>query len=654
MCGLTGFLDLSRDRASEELTSLVRRMATTLQHRGPDDSGEWADPHAGIALGFRRLAIVDLSSAGHQPMCSASGRFVIAFNGEVYNSGEMRRRLETEGSAPEWRGHSDTEVMLAAVEAWGLDAAVRRFVGMFAFALWDRRERALSLVRDRLGIKPLYYGWTGKVFLFGSELKALRAHPEFHGDIDRDALALMLRHNYVPSPYSIYRGYRKLPPGSLLTLLADAPSAPSPRSFWSARTVAEQGSARPFSGTAAEAAEQLEELLRESIALRCIADVPLGAFLSGGVDSSVVVALMQTLSNRPVRTFTIGFHESAYNEAKHARAVAEHLGTEHTELCVTPSEAMAVIPRLPRLYDEPFADSSQIPTLLVSELARRHVTVSLSGDGGDELFAGYNRYFWGRSIWKRIRRMPRPLRGAAAGAITALSPGVWDSVFARIGPMLPGGVSQRNPGDKLFKLAEVMAVDSPEALYWALVSHWKEPESVVIGAEEPPTPLTDRAQWADVPDFTHDMMFKDTITYLPDDILTKVDRASMGVSLEARVPLLDHRVVEFAWRIPLGMKIQGHQGKWLLRQVLYKYVPRELIERPKMGFGIPIDVWLRGPLREWAEALLDPARLRQEGFFHPEPIQKKWIEHLTGRHNWQYYLWDVLMFQSWLEESKTR
>ena len=650
MCGITGFWQRP-DGDEIALRALARTMAERLAHRGPDDAGEWADERCGLGLGFRRLAIVDLSPTGRQPMQSASGRYVIAFNGEVYNFGALRAELERLGHR--FRGTSDTEVMLAAVEAWGLVRAVARFVGMFAIALWDREERTLHLVRDRLGIKPLYYGWPNGTFLFGSELKALAAHPAFRGEIDRDALALYMRHGYVPAPYAIYRGIRKLPPGTILTLRAQADEAVMPVPFWSAREVVEAGHADPFTGSESEAVAALDALLREAVALRMVADVPLGAFLSGGIDSSTVVALMQAQSDRPVKTFTIGFDETGYDEAAHAAAVARHLGTDHTALVVTPAEARTVIPRLPTMFDEPFADSSQIPTFLVSELARRHVTVSLSGDGGDELFGGYNRYFWGRTIWQRVGRLPPRARAFGTRALTAVSPADWDRLFARLAPVLPNGLRQRTPGDKLHKLAEVLAAERPDELYLGLVSHWKRPAEVVVGASEPPTALTDPARWAALPDFTQRMMFLDLIGYLPDDILTKVDRASMAVSLEARVPLLDHRVVAFAASLPLGMKIRDGQGKWPLRQVLDQYVPRELVERPKMGFGVPIDAWLRGPLRGWADELLDERRLRDEGFLHPAPIRQKWREHLAGTRNWQQRLWNVLQFQAWLDGRTT-
>jgi asparagine synthase (glutamine-hydrolysing) len=631
-------------------------MAEALRHRGPDDGGEWVDAEAGVALGHRRLAVVDLSPNGRQPMHSPCGRYVIVFNGEIYNFRALREELAAgPGTVPAFRSHSDTEVMLAAIGRWGLERALQRFNGMFAFALWDREARRLHLVRDRLGEKPLYYGWAGTTFLFGSELKALRAHPDFRGDVDRDAVALFLRHGYIPGPYSIYTGIFKLPPATVLTLDASAMRAtPTPVAYWSARAVAEHGVANPFEGPVEEATARLDALLRDAVKLRMEADVPLGAFLSGGVDSSTVVALMQSQSNRPVKTFTVGFAETGYDEAEDARAVAAHLGTDHTALRMTPEEASAVIPRLPRLYDEPFADPSQIPTCLVSELARRHVTVSLSGDGGDELFAGYNRYFWGRGVWKALEWMPATVSGVAARAFTSLSPERWEAVFRGLGPLLPDRMRQPQTGAKLHQLAEVLAVHRTEAMYLELISHWKDPASLVPGASEPPTVVTDRSCWPALPDIVQRMMYLDMVSYLPDDILVKVDRAAMGFSLEGRVPLLDHRVVEFAWQIPLSLKVRNGGGKWLLRQVLRRYVPEDLVDRPKMGFGVPIGEWLRGPLREWAETLLDERRLRQGGLLDPRPIREKWTEHLSGSRNWQHHLWDVLMLVAWLDEGGGR
>ncbi len=651
MCGLTGFWqqDGFEPRWARDT---AHRMADTLFHRGPDDAGVWVDASAGIALAHRRLSILDLSPAGHQPMVSASGRYIIVFNGEIYNHLELRAELEKADKAPAWRGHSDTETLLAAFEDWGVEAALAKTVGMFAIVLWDRATRTLTLVRDRLGEKPLYYGWVRGALVFGSELKAIRAWPGFDNAIERRALALFMRHNYVPAPWSIYENIWKLPPGSLVQFgAADASVGRGEvRAYWSARAVAEQGLHERFVGNEAEAAAELERLLRQSIAGQRIADVPLGAFLSGGIDSSAVVALMQAQSSQPVKTFTIGFHESEYNEAKHAKSVARHLGTDHTEFYVTPRETLDVIPKLPELYDEPFADSSQIPTHLVAQLAHRQVTVALSGDGGDELFGGYNRYFWAMALWRRIARMPHSVRRLAATTIQRISPTKWNRFFDITTYLLPQRLRYSNPGDKLHKLTGLFGAGRPEVLYQHLVSHWDDPARLVLESEEPTTPITDPAAWLDCSDFEHRMMYLDTVTYLPDDILVKVDRAAMGVSLETRVPFLDPRVVEFAWTLPLNMKIHDGQGKRILRQVLYRYVPREIMERPKMGFGVPIDHWLRGPLKEWAESLLSEARLKQEGFFDPAPIRQKWAEHLSGRRNWAYHLWDVLMFQSWLEE----
>jgi asparagine synthase (glutamine-hydrolysing) len=642
MCGIVGIL---QPRPLDgDARGVLAVMAETLRHRGPDDGDVWLDAGAGVGLGHRRLSILDLSPAGHQPMQSADGRYVIAFNGEIYNFQSLRQDLSSRGSR--FRGHSDTEVFLEAVSQWGLEKAVGRFNGMFAFALWDRQTRTLSLGRDRLGEKPLYYGWIGGAFLCASELKALRAWPGFKEEVDRDILALFLRYGYVPAPHCIFRGIRKLPPGTLLSVRAGE-TGPEPVSYWSLRDVAERGVADPFQGSDDDAAAHLDGLLREAVGLRMVADVPLGAFLSGGIDSSTIVALMQAQSERPVRTFSIGFHEADYDEAGFARGVARHLGTDHTELYVTPAEAQAVIPRLPALYDEPFADPSQIPTFLVSQLARRQVTVSLSGDGGDEVFGGYNRYFLGQRIWSGVGWMPKSVRMGAGRMLRAFPPATWNRLFRRASPVLPNAVSVQNPGDKLQKLADVLAADHPRALYWGLVSLWKDPAGVVAGSAEPATIFSEAHGPAGLTDFRQQMMFMDAMVYLPDDILVKVDRASMGVSLEARVPMLDHRVVEFAWRLPVSMKIRRGQGKWILRKVLDRYVPQGLIDRPKMGFGVPIDSWLRGPLRDWSEALLDERRLRAEGLLDPRPIREKWLEHLSGRRNWQYLLWCVLMFQAW-------
>ncbi len=643
MCGLVGFLSLN----SSDCLSIVRRMADSIESRGPDDAGYWTDAGQYIALGHRRLSILDLSPVGHQPMHSPSGRYVIAFNGEIYNHLELRGELEAKGEVA-WRGHSDTETLLAGFDVWGIRQTVERCIGMFAFAVWDNALRVITLARDRLGEKPLYYSWQGsgasRTFLFGSELKALKAHPGFSAGIDRGALCLLLRHNAIPAPYSIYEGVAKLDPGCMLSLSLDRPE-PQISQYWNLPEVARAGVAKRFSGLAESAVDQLDELLKDAVRQQMVADVPLGAFLSGGIDSSAVVALMQAQSNRPVKTFTIGFDNAGYNEAIHAKAVARYLGTDHTELYVQPQQARDVIPRLPTLYCEPFSDSSQIPTFLVSQLARQHVTVSLSGDAGDELFAGYNRYQMTDKLWRRLERIPRPVRSLLAKGITSVSPGGWDSL-ARF---IPGASGYRVFGDKLHKGAGVLASGSVDELYLGLVSHQCRPESWVIGGHEPPTKLTGLRPTLEGLSSVERMMALDAISYLPDDILTKIDRAAMGVSLESRVPFLDHRVVEFAWTLPLNYKLREGQTKWPLRQVLYRYVPKELIERPKMGFGIPLDVWLRGPLREWAEALLAEARLKREGYFHPTPIREKWVEHLSGARNWSHHLWDVLMFQAWLE-----
>jgi asparagine synthase (glutamine-hydrolysing) len=649
MCGIAGFW--TARILGEPPLLLARDMADQIAHRGPDDAGEWHDPEAGLVLAHRRLAVVDVTAEGHQPMVSASGRYVIVYNGEVYNHAELRRELHSGVPSRRYRGHSDTEVILAAIENWGLKAAVRRFVGMFAFALWDAGERTLYLVRDRVGIKPLYYGWMAGTLVFASELRALRSGPGFLGEIDPDALTLLLRHNCIPAPYSIYRGINKLDAGTILTLRSPADRT-EPVPFWSARAVAEAGHARPFDGTPAEAVSALDTILRDAVRLRMIADVPLGAFLSGGVDSSTVVALMQAQSDRPVRTFAIGSPASQYDEARHAAVVARHLGTDHTELYVTDDDARMVVPRLPELMDEPFADSSLIPTYLVAALARRDVTVSLSGDGGDELFGGYNRHLWGGRVRGLASRLPSVVRRVASRTLTALSPDRWDAIFERAEPLIPRSLRQRMPGYKLHKLAAVITADSAADMYLMLASHWTEPASVVRHGAEPGTLITKAATPIRGLSFVEQMMYLDLVTYLPDDILTKVDRASMAVSLEARVPLLDHRVVEFAWSLPLSLKIRAGDSKWVLRQVLYRYVPRRVIDRPKSGFSVPLDAWLRGPLREWAEHLLDEQRLRSEGFFDVQRVRAVWHQHLSGRYGWHYHLWDVLMFQAWLESQR--
>lgn len=642
MCGIAGYWG-----GAHVGETVVERMARRLQSRGPDDFGTWLDKSAGVGLGHRRLAILDLSPAGHQPMVSPCGRYVIVYNGEIYNHLELRMQLEAEGGHFAWHGYSDTETLLAALRHWGLQGALTRLNGMFAFAVWDASERTLVLARDRMGEKPLYYGRNGDTFLFGSELKALTAHPEWRGEIDRDVLALYMRHNCVPAPWSIYKGIAKLSPAHFVVIRDDGRAIAEPQCYWSLHDVAEQGTAAA-QGEANALTDELDGLLRSAIGMRMTADVPLGAFLSGGYDSSIVVALMQALSTRPVKTFSLGSGKEAYNEAKHAKVIARHLGTEHTELYVTPEQALDVVPRLPKIYDEPFADSSQIPTFLVSQLARQEVTVSLSGDGGDELFAGYNRHMVGPGTWRRVSAMPAGLRrmlGTAVGDIAQTDVDRWSRC-------LPKRARVRNLANKLEKLGSALQAKDSIAFYKDLVSHWKNPASAVSGAQELETVLDRHDAMPELPGLREQMMYLDLMSYLPDDILTKVDRASMAVGLEARVPLLDHRLVEFAWRVPSEYRYRDGKGKWLLRQVLDRYVPQEFMDRPKQGFGVPIGDWLRGPLRGWADELLSERRLRHEGFFEPRPIRKMWEEHLSGKRRGDYHLWDVLMFQSWLEETR--
>lgn len=637
MCGITGFWNLTKSQSRDELVSIVTRMRDSMRHRGPDDSGEWVDESSGIALGFRRLAIVDLSPTGHQPMLSADERYVMIFNGEVYNYAELRSELELAGCG--FRGKSDTEVMLAGILHWGIANAVTRFNGMFAIALWDRRERRLHLIRDRVGVKPLYYGWSGKTLLFGSELKSLTAHPDFKPEIDRQSLTLYLRYGYVPAPHSIYQGVKKMMPGTIFTFTeGDGQAVGNRISYWSARETVERGIQNPFLGNDQEAISELDQLLRASVRDRMIADVPLGAFLSGGIDSSTIVALMQAQSARPVKTFTIGFEEGPYNEAKYAKEVASHLRTDHTELYVSARDAMDVIPQLPTMFDEPLGDSSQIPTYLVSRLARRSVTVSLSGDGGDELFGGYTRYFNSLNGWGLVRRIPVPARRAAGAIFDQASRWEWNKL-----------TSHGRLATRLYHLAEISKTKSPDELYWRFSSNWPQPGQVVIDGREPPAFHMAPENSQLLPEFAQRMMYLDFNTYLPDDILVKLDRASMATSLEGRVPFLDdHHVIEFVWQLPLHMKMRSGQGKWILKQVLYQYVPQKIVERPKMGFGVPIDSWLRGPLRDWAENLLDANRLQRESYLNPAPIRKRWNEHLQKQKDWHYSLWYVLMFQDWL------
>jgi asparagine synthase (glutamine-hydrolysing) len=679
MCGFAGFL-LEKAGGLDDPKAVVTCMASTIAHRGPDDSGAWVDTQTGVALGFQRLSILDLSPAGHQPMASQSGRFVIAFNGEIYNHLELRAELEkvdpsfSENNVNKWRGHSDTETILACFERWGVEATLARTVGMFAIALWDVQNRTLHLARDRFGEKPLYYGWTGcgvgRAFVFGSELKALRAFPGFTNPVCRQALVQYMRFAYVPAPRSIYQSIYKLEPGCVLTItgtlqLVEVPSTAlrppsehgsfSLRRWWSLTTLVQAKMSNPITDEV-EAIKTLEQRLEHAVVLQSRADVPLGAFLSGGVDSSTIVALMQQNAKRPIKTFTVGFAEAEFDESPHAKAVAKHLGTDHAELFVTATEAQSVIAQLPTIYDEPFADSSQIPTHLVCRAASQQVTVAMSGDGGDELFGGYTRYFWGPRIWAKLAWVPYPVRRLMGKAISAMPVAGWDSLSQPVNALMAGDRGIARLGDKAHKLAAHLAnVHHLDDLYLSLVSAWQDPANLVrsdgAAFSEPISLLADPLPESGLTSPANSplrMMFWDSITYLPDDILCKVDRAAMAASLETRAPFLDHRVVELAWQLPLNMKIRGDHGKWALRQLLYKHVPPELIDRPKAGFGIPIGQWLRGPLRPWAESLLDEKRLQTEGYFYPTPIRQKWAEHLDGRKDNTPTLWVVLMFQSWL------
>jgi asparagine synthase (glutamine-hydrolysing) len=637
LCGIAGFLR-PPEWTADRLTEAARAMSTALAYRGPDSSGEWVEAESGLGFGHRRLAIIDLSPGGHQPMVSADGRWVITYNGEVFNFPDLRAELEAAGCA--FRGHSDTEVIVEGCARWGVEATAKRLIGMFAYAVWDRRERRLHLVRDRLGIKPLYWTLKDGALLFASELKALLAYPGFAPRMDREAATLYMRFGYVPSPRSIFEGVAKLLPGTILSWEPGA--APRAEPFWDLAEVVAGARANPLDVSDGEAVEALDALLRDAVRRRMMADVPLGAFLSGGIDSSAVVALMQAESSRPVRTFSIGFPEAGYDEAPHAKRVAAHLGTEHTELYVGPEEALAVVPRIAEMYDEPFSDSSQIPTYLVSEITRRHVTVALSGDGGDELFGGYNRYLYAERLWAAFGMAPPAMRRLAAGTIDTVPPALWNTLFY----VIPPRWRPRQPASKLQKVAGMLRLDSPDPLYRQLVSQWDEVSALVPRVREPESRLETAHPGALLPEFFDRMRFLDLLTYLPDDILTKVDRASMAVSLEARVPLLDHRVVELAWRLPRRFLVRDGESKWILRRVLERYVPRQLFERPKMGFGVPLEAWLRGPLRGWAEELLTEKALGDD-LVDLSVVRRRWDEHLSGARDWQYPLWVVLVFAQW-------
>jgi asparagine synthase (glutamine-hydrolysing) len=644
MCGIAGLLGAP---AGTDLVAAARRMAASLIHRGPDDEGIWTDPAHGVALAHRRLAIIDVSPQGHQPMQSVSGRYVLAYNGEIYNFERIRAELAAAGRAPAWRGHSDTEVLLAAVESWGIEATLARTVGMFAIALWDHTAGALTLARDRIGEKPLYYGRTGHGLVFASELKAIRALSGEALAIDPLALAEYMQFGYVPAPRCIHRGLAKLPAGHFVTLGAGH-ADPSPRPYWQLGDTGQPSlAARLASASDDDLIDGLHERLREAVGLQMVSDVPLGAFLSGGIDSSLVVALMQAQSRQRVRTFTIGFHEKAFDEAPFAKAVAGHLGTDHTELYASADDAAAVIPALPRIYDEPFADSSQIPTTLVARLTRQHVTVSLSGDGGDELFAGYPRYAITAALWQRVSRLPASLRAAGIAALRSATPQGWDRLLR----LLPAGPRQSVNGRRVHRLAQLMGARSLAEMYVRLMSQWPPEEGLVLGVRGS---TTEGLHWPSHGTPTEQMRRWDLYQYLPDDLLVKVDRAAMSASLESRAPLLDHRVVELAFALPAHALARDGQGKWILRRLLDRYVPRALIERPKAGFSVPLAQWLRGPLLAWASDLLDPPRIRREGLIDADQVAAMWQEHRSGRFDRSSHLWNVLMFQAWLGESASR
>ncbi|MCR9137519.1 MAG: asparagine synthase (glutamine-hydrolyzing) [Alphaproteobacteria bacterium] len=647
MCGIAGFLDAGTGQGDGSL-AICHKMADALAHRGPDDSGVWHDHEAGIFLAFRRLSIIDLSAAGHQPMMSANGRYVMIYNGEIYNHRDLRRQLDAQCSNS-WRGSSDSETLLAAIENWGFDEALERSNGMFALALWDREKRQLTLARDRFGEKPLYYGWQGDVFLFGSELKAFRQHPQFEGIIDRESLCLYLRYNCIPAPNSIYRQIHKLPPGSKAEIDLRL-REPVITQYWSPADHVRQDLPDATDHEQDDSVvEQFSALLDKSVSRQMIADVPLGAMLSGGIDSSLIVSCMQAQSQRPVNTFTIGFDDDGFSEAKFARRIAAHLGTHHEELVIRPLDARDVIPSLPHIYDEPFSDSSQIPTYLVSRLARQHVTVALTGDGADELFGGYNRYRISEGLWPKIGRIPFPIRSLSANLLNMVPASALNRAGGMLGTVDSNSYRWGNLAYKSSKLSGALSSKTIDDYYLSLLSHWRDPAAIVVDGTEPRrTGIDSNDMPAQLSD-TERMMLGDMTGYLPDDILVKVDRASMAVSLETRAPYLDRELAEFALGLPFPYKIREGRSKWIMREALTRYVPANLLERPKMGFAVPIGDWLRGPLREWAEELLDENRLRREAFFDPVPIREKWGEHLAGKSDWQYHLWDVLMFQAWLE-----
>ena len=654
MCGIAGFLS---DNFEGPLKSCLKQMAGSLHHRGPDDQGEWSDDNLGLGLCHTRLSILDLSSAGHQPIISSSGRYIMVYNGEIYNHLSLRKELQKRHPDHQWRGTSDTETLLACIELWGMKQALQKTRGMFAIALWDCQEKQLYLARDRYGEKPLYYGWQNDSFLFGSELKALKMHPNFKGEINRDALNLFIKYSYIQAPYSIYEGIYKLEPGTYLCLNVETYKKNKEKNlnyevYWSLKETSQNSLASSYSYDEKSAISQLDELLSNVIKEQMISDVPLGSFLSGGIDSSTITAIMQAQSNRPVETFTIGFNEQGYDEAKCAKAISKHLGTRHEEFYVSPQEALDVIPLLPKLYDEPFADISQIPTFLLAKLTKQKVTVALSGDAGDEILGGYNRYVGVEKTWKLIKNLPSPLRKKIKKSFFALASKKSNNKLTEMLEFLPDRFQFSLASDKINKVMNSIDAKNKEDIFLRILKSVEETENLVLKGREPKIILNEKDTWPEFENFEHQMMYLDAITYLPNDILVKVDRAAMGVSLETRVPFLDPRVTEFAWGLPLNMKLRDSKGKWILHQLLSKYIPADLLDRPKMGFSVPIEDWLRGPLKNWAEDLLSEKRLNSEGYFNTYEIRKKWMEHITGKRDWSKLLWNVLMFQAWLDEER--
>lgn len=641
MCGIVGVID--KNYCDE---TILQRMVNSIEHRGPDNNGIWLDKSYGIGLGHTRLSILDLSIKGSQPMFSKSNRFVLVFNGEIYNHLSLRNVLKQKNPSLDWDSTSDTETLLAGFDEWGIKKTLEKCTGMYALSVWDKQKKCLSLSRDRYGEKPLYYGYQGDTFFFGSELKALKKHPAFKPEIDRHALSIFFRYGYVKNPYSIYKDIKKLVPGTIAEIKINDNNKINYEKYFNYISLVSNGQKNPFKGNDAEAISSVESLLSKSVKSQEISDVPLGAFLSGGIDSSLIVSMMQKKSSKSVNTFTIGYDEANFNESAYAKNIAEFLGTKHTEKIVSPREAIGVVDKLSLIYDEPFADSSQIPTYLVSKLAREQVSVCLSGDGADEIFGGYNRYMWAENI----ASIPNLLRKPLSNCLTLLTPQQWDFFFKYLWNLLPKKIHFKMPGDRMHKLALIIKYSSVKDIYDALTSIWIQDDELILGSSE----IRDFADnWEKVDKIQsskYKMMIIDTLTYLSDDILCKVDRASMSVSLETRAPFLDKSLIEFASTLPMKYKIRGRDSKWILRQILYKYLPRELVDRPKMGFGVPIDSWLKGPLRPWAESLIDETQIKSEGYLNYDAIKKKFDEHLSGKRNWQYLLWNVLIFQSWLKE----